>query len=207
MVAAVAEKRRARGPGTGRPLEELLRKAAPFLARRGYRRVSVDDIAAELGLSKGGFYWHFKSKEDFYRRICRMSCDGHLALCRRLLQAETLDRADILEGAKEVLRSTIGNPLQVRLLFEFQAELQGVPEIREEMERLHAEWEELLRRLVRRCMADGILPAYVDADAAARDIQVMFDGLLFDFNIRRNTEAVLATWERFLKGFIARRSG
>lgn len=33
--------------------------------QRGYYNTSVDDILKELSLSKGGFYYHFKSKEEF----------------------------------------------------------------------------------------------------------------------------------------------
>lgn len=34
------------------------------IARKGYRNITIDDIAAELGLSKGAFYSHFDHKED-----------------------------------------------------------------------------------------------------------------------------------------------
>ena len=35
--------------------------------RRGYYSTSVDDILKELSLSKGAFYYHFESKEDFFK--------------------------------------------------------------------------------------------------------------------------------------------
>lgn len=34
--------------------------------RRGFAAVSIDDIMAEAGLTRGGFYNHFKAKEDLY---------------------------------------------------------------------------------------------------------------------------------------------
>ncbi len=36
--------------------------------KKGYYNASVDDILKELSLSKGAFYYHFDSKEDFLFR-------------------------------------------------------------------------------------------------------------------------------------------
>lgn len=37
--------------------------------KKGYYNTSVDDILKELSLSKGAFYYHFDSKEDFFTQI------------------------------------------------------------------------------------------------------------------------------------------
>ncbi len=37
--------------------------------KKGYHNTSVDDILNELSLSKGAFYHHFESKEDFFVEI------------------------------------------------------------------------------------------------------------------------------------------
>jgi AcrR family transcriptional regulator len=42
----------------------LLEAAAKLIAERGYRGTTVNDMVARAGLSKGTFYWHFKSKHD-----------------------------------------------------------------------------------------------------------------------------------------------
>jgi AcrR family transcriptional regulator len=42
----------------------LLAAAEQVFAERGYRSASVDAVVAAAGLSKGAFYWHFKSKDD-----------------------------------------------------------------------------------------------------------------------------------------------
>jgi AcrR family transcriptional regulator len=42
----------------------LLDAAAKLITERGYRGASVNDVIARAGLSKGAFYWHFKSKDD-----------------------------------------------------------------------------------------------------------------------------------------------
>jgi AcrR family transcriptional regulator len=42
----------------------LMDAAAQLIAERGYRGASVNEVLANAGLSKGTFYWHFKSKDD-----------------------------------------------------------------------------------------------------------------------------------------------
>lgn len=42
----------------------ILRAAADLLAERGYHEMSLDDIAARVGISKGAIYLHFARKED-----------------------------------------------------------------------------------------------------------------------------------------------
>ena len=45
--------------------EELILDAAErLLARYGYRKMTIDDLAREAGIGKGTVYLHFRSKED-----------------------------------------------------------------------------------------------------------------------------------------------
>ncbi|MBT8294324.1 MAG: TetR/AcrR family transcriptional regulator, partial [Eudoraea sp.] len=37
--------------------------------KNGYYNTSIDDILKSLSLSKGAFYYHFQSKEDFFVSI------------------------------------------------------------------------------------------------------------------------------------------
>jgi AcrR family transcriptional regulator len=48
---------------------DFLRAAFESLAENGYHRASVDDITKRAGRSKGGFYHHFKSKEELYLEV------------------------------------------------------------------------------------------------------------------------------------------
>jgi AcrR family transcriptional regulator len=46
----------------------LLEAAFRVFAMRGYRASSLEEVAAEAGLTKGAIYYHFDSKEDLLRR-------------------------------------------------------------------------------------------------------------------------------------------
>src|SRR5258706_9163131 len=43
--------------------EKILRAAAPMLREQGPEKISVDALMREAGLTHGGFYAHFKSRD------------------------------------------------------------------------------------------------------------------------------------------------
>jgi AcrR family transcriptional regulator len=49
--------------------------ASRVIAERGYGGASVDSIIEAAGLSKGTFYWHFKSKEELFLALIEERID------------------------------------------------------------------------------------------------------------------------------------
>ena len=49
--------------------EEWLRKALILLARSGESQIRIDRLTSALGVTKGSFYWHFKSRADFVSQL------------------------------------------------------------------------------------------------------------------------------------------
>jgi AcrR family transcriptional regulator len=68
MTTAVQErgKRRARSAP-----ENILAAAFTCFSRYGYRRVSLEQIAQEAGVSRAALYLHFTNKEDIFRALSR----------------------------------------------------------------------------------------------------------------------------------------
>ena len=46
--------------------ERIVERARQLFTRRGFAGVSIDEIMAEAGLTRGGFYSHFNAKEELY---------------------------------------------------------------------------------------------------------------------------------------------
>ena len=49
--------------------EQLLRVATRLFGTRGYADTSIADICAELDITKGALFHHFKSKDDLFREV------------------------------------------------------------------------------------------------------------------------------------------
>lgn len=50
--------------------EKILSAASARFRERGFEGISVADLMKEVGLTHGGFYGHFKSKEDLMAQAC-----------------------------------------------------------------------------------------------------------------------------------------
>ena len=48
---------------------EWLDAALDILTHEGIEGVRVERLADRLGISKGGFYWHFRDRDDLYRQL------------------------------------------------------------------------------------------------------------------------------------------
>ena len=57
--------------GTMETKGELLMATLTLISRRGYENVSIDDIAAATGNTKGAVYHYFQSKQELYKAALR----------------------------------------------------------------------------------------------------------------------------------------
>src|SRR5260370_41311359 len=65
--------------------QKIIDAAWRCVARGGYRNLSVDDVCAEAGLSKGAFYTYFDHKRDL---LLALLDDDSAALAQLLGEAE-----------------------------------------------------------------------------------------------------------------------
>src|SRR5438105_22102 len=86
--------------------QEILRAAARLFQQRGYDATSMNDVAAELKLSKGGLYHHFESKDQILFNLMDQAMT--------LTQQRVIDPARSVPDPEERLRKLIR--LQVELV-------------------------------------------------------------------------------------------
>ncbi|MGF1447959.1 MAG: TetR/AcrR family transcriptional regulator [Opitutales bacterium] len=68
-----------------RTREHILRSAARVFRRKGYAAASVDEVMAGAGLTVGGFYAHFKNKDDLFQHaLLAAAVDGEELLRKHL---------------------------------------------------------------------------------------------------------------------------
>lgn len=51
--------------------EEIISKATPYFLKNGYKGTGMNQLLEQLEMSKGGFYHHFKSKEELAVKIAQ----------------------------------------------------------------------------------------------------------------------------------------
>jgi len=80
---------------------KIVEAARLVFAKKGYHEATMEDVAQEVGVSKGALYSYFKSKEDLLKEI---SLQGHQTL--RTMLSETCTQNN-LEDALEQIYTTI----------------------------------------------------------------------------------------------------
>src|SRR5262249_20668842 len=56
---------------------KIVRSAQALFNRHGFDAVSIDDVMARAGLTRGGFYSYFKTKEDLYAEAVVLAVTDH----------------------------------------------------------------------------------------------------------------------------------
>jgi AcrR family transcriptional regulator len=100
-VPRISDKRRAANRAV------IVDAARRCFARDGFHQTSVPDLVAEAGISAGGFYRYFTSKEELIREIARESFAGiGAAVVARLNGLDAPSAADVVG----VLTTILGAP-------------------------------------------------------------------------------------------------
>lgn len=68
--------------------ERIVDVAAKLFREKGYEGIGVADLMQHAGLTHGGFYGHFKSKEDLLTEACQHALDNSLASWQRRVDAD-----------------------------------------------------------------------------------------------------------------------
>jgi TetR/AcrR family transcriptional repressor of nem operon len=154
----------------------LLRTAARIFAERGYAATTQSDLIAASGLTKGAFYFYFRSKAELALAVLREQKGRWLT--------EVGERVSAERTASQQLRTLV--PAMLDLIAREPAawsvtkltrELSADPELSGEVSKIPAEWVAFIADVIRRGQADGDLRAGLEPELVASVLVGGFDGL------------------------------
>lgn len=147
---------------------ELLDRATALFVQHGYDNVSLNDLIAAVGVSKGAFYHWFPSKDELITALAERSARDQFAAIEEAIAqcgGTALDRLNALLQAGFDVKMRMGAPdhlaAMVSLLRPENAHLYG---------RIVAVSEDLVRPLLARVISDGVREGVFhtfDADGVA----------------------------------------
>ncbi|RXZ45750.1 TetR/AcrR family transcriptional regulator [Agromyces binzhouensis] len=153
--------------------EEILAAALEVIAREGYGRASVRELADAVGLSQAGLLHYFGTKEELFAAVLRKRDEIDLARFE-----ERTGDVTAFEG----LRQTIGRNADVPGLIQLYVRLSA--EATDPTHPAHAFFTERTRTFrvfvasdIRRMQAEGTARTDIDAEQAAMLILASADGL------------------------------
>mgnify|MGYP003643749415 FL=1 len=138
--------------------------------QKGYHNTSIDDILKELSLSKGAFYYHFQSKEEYFISIVQN-------LLFRKVYSSLIEP---IEGEEDPLNKIVNcfdNALETAehnfldygfVLSNFITEFNGKnPDIMNYLQDILKVWEVNLVTALQKGKTDGYVNRHIDSEAVA----------------------------------------
>jgi AcrR family transcriptional regulator len=102
--------------------ERILAAAFTCFSRYGFKRVSLEQVAAETGISRAALYLHFRNKEDLFRALARQLLEGAQAEAEEAAEARAplAARLEAILAAKyaRVYERVHGSPHAAEILDE-----------------------------------------------------------------------------------------
>ncbi|PLS26374.1 TetR/AcrR family transcriptional regulator [Bifidobacterium parmae] len=141
----------------------ILDSARRLFAEKGYEKTSIQDILNDLGLSKGGLYHHFKSKEAI---LDQLNAD-EWAITSRLL-GELIGRKDMsaLEKLRTLIASAVDDPEHLDLVRSQLALLKDPAFFTSNMRFWSTKLPASFRSLIDMGVQDGSIPTAYPEEAA-----------------------------------------
>jgi len=137
---------------------------------QGYYETSVDDILKKLKLSKGAFYYHFDSKEDFFIQVIQN------LLARKIYSTliEPIEGHEnplvlITKCFDDAMETAVHNEMDYGcILSNFLSEFNGKNDaIKRHLNEIVTVWEVNLVNTLQKGKFNGYLDRHVDCEAAA----------------------------------------
>jgi TetR/AcrR family transcriptional repressor of nem operon len=190
-------------PGGGRAdgtRQQILRAAASAFCQRPFSVVSLDDVVARAGLSKGAMYFHFQSKHALAMAILlEQSANIQALLTERinhqLSGLESLIEASYFLAAQDVHSRGIRAGLH---LLEQIGRADGV------QEKIFTQWFPAITAMIQRGIADGDIIDATDPDGLSRLLMSIYMGLRQTANLDAPQEFFThleSAWMLIMPGF------
>lgn len=145
-------------------------------SRQGFRSLTVDDVCAEAGVSKGAFYIYFDQKQDLLLALLEDDAAGVDAIMRELRRSRVsgIERLRRLVRA-ELERGEDAARLQVRA--DLWAEMSSNPEVQERFAEVVRRRRVALRSWIDEAVASGEI-VDIPSNALAAILLALGDGLM-----------------------------
>jgi AcrR family transcriptional regulator len=156
----------------------IVEAATRVLARQGYARTSLMDIANEVGMSKGAVHYHFPTKEALIAQVLETACEAVAERTRRVWITGENPLVAMRSAMHELWRVRSELSDEIKVVADLMAQSVHDVSLREPLATYYrfasAQVEEHLRLNV---LALGLRPK-IDPSFIPRILHALLDGLL-----------------------------
>jgi AcrR family transcriptional regulator len=160
--------------------EEIFEAALSRFNQNGYYHTSIEQIATEAGLSKGGIYHHFKSKKDLVIQLFRNRVNRYFEQLTEVAE----NQPDAFQGLHALVEKS-GEIFEeqepiLRFCLEFVAMSSREPDFRDEVAAMYRHRVATFAALIRDGIREGVFKD-VEPASVARTLYFLSMGFFFSF--------------------------
>lgn len=169
--------------------EKILQAATECFCRRGYHPTTIQDVCEAAGLSKGGLYTYFQSKEELLAAVVEHSFMEGLDEAMEAAGAgkTVLEKLDLV--AATMLKRLVGGEPDPAHSPQLQLEIWAEASKNLQLNALCAagyeRWKSYLAGLLREGISAGEIKTDVDPPELAAILVAMYDGLMLQQGVTR----------------------
>ncbi len=160
--------------------EEIFDAAIGCFNKNGYHRTSIDDIAAKVGITKGGVYYHFKSKKALFIELFHARVNDYF----EKVTPYALDKKDAAEFIRALVKRSEEifkeNQDVLQFCLEFVWMSMRDPDIRKEVTIFYKNRTNAFSRLINAGIEAGSIKD-IDSDVVARTLYLLSMGAFMTF--------------------------
>jgi AcrR family transcriptional regulator len=161
----------------------IVEAAHAVFHRQGFRTATMDDIAKEVGVSKGALYLYFRTKTEILVQVQKQSRTEVLRKWEGLMS-----EGDIAEGIAHSLDEVFSGKVDPGVWHELAAESATDPHLRDALELDHRDDTKIMRTFLRRLVARGRIPAMEDPEGTADIVLTLLQGTALRVMMRGNAQ-------------------
>lgn len=130
--------------------ERILEEAVKLFYARGFTGTTLDDIAAELGVTKPFIYTHFRSKNDLLAAVCLPTIEKSVAAVDNAVNSTGTPTEKLQRAIADFTRVVLERQANIAIFFREEKHLspEALAEIVKEQKRFD--------RLLSKILADGV---------------------------------------------------
>ncbi|MFZ5481433.1 MAG: TetR/AcrR family transcriptional regulator [Myxococcota bacterium] len=187
--------------------ERILDAATRLFARYGFRKTSIDEVAAEAGVGKGTVYLTCESKEDLFFQVVHREVRAWVAHVARDIDPRVPADQLLVQCAYRAYAWVAERPLVRDLLVGSHEEV--LPLWTDRLEDLRAIGRANTVEILRIGVRQGLFRQDLDVEKVARILQDLHaTGVLLAVRANRSVQEQMATtaaaFDLLLKGLLAR---
>ena len=132
---------------------EIIAAAAKLFKEKGYHATTIQDVADEVGMLKGSFYLHIKSKEELLYRVTKEPIRELIERQKKLMESDWPPQQKILEFIRLHLQAFDENYPHMFVFLQEKASLSEP--VQAEVAGIHFRYEALLEAILHQGVEEG----------------------------------------------------